>query len=220
LLVIVTLFDFRADYGVAHWRESDRHLEFWLTSFRDRPEILAWDLKNEPDSDRRLHGRRSVDRFLKFIAERARNYDPNHLLTIGWYSADASCQGEGDLDLDFVSFHEYGAPARLREQVAAVIRRCGSRPVVLGEFGAPSGILGTGLQAEYFEQAAAQLAGQPLAGYLVWTWSDFASLPRQVTQGDQGAIEREATFGVLDLDASEKPALARIRTLFSRLDVH
>ncbi|MFN8501388.1 hypothetical protein [Kouleothrix sp.] len=210
LVVIVTLFDFRAEYDLLHWPDADRHLEALLTRFASHPAILAWDLKNEPDLDDASAGAAVVDAWLAHIAAQARRYDPNHLLTIGWSSAGAARRLAGSVDL--VQFHFYAPAGTLAAQYAALQSAAPGRLLLLGEFGLPTwnSVFPNGHteaeQAAYYADvlAAARRAGG--AGYLAWTLYDFASVPANVAGRWPWQTGPQRHMGLLRADGSAKPA--------------
>ena len=103
LKVVVTLFDFYGDYSVLDWTLTHRHAQQIVSSFKEHPAILAWDLKNEPDLDFDSRGKDLVVQWLSHIADEIKKYDPNHLITIGWSSPEAAINLKKEVD--FVSFH-------------------------------------------------------------------------------------------------------------------
>ena len=87
LKVIVTLFDFRVNYELLLWPSADQQMRLLLAEFQSEPAILAWDIKNEPDLDYDTNGIPIVDNWLEHTVRLAKQYAPNHLVTIGWASA-------------------------------------------------------------------------------------------------------------------------------------
>lgn len=213
LKVIVTLFDFRAEYQPLAWPNADRQLEALLTRFKDNRAILAWDLKNEPDRDYATHGRETVNAWLVHTARLARSYDPHHLLTIGWSSPEAA-RALAD-QIDFVSFHFYAPAEQLRAQYSALRTAAPDRPIVLTEFGLPtwnSFFFPNGHsapeQAVYYADILATLRATDSAGYLAWTLYDFSSVPGDVAGRWPWQRGPQAHLGVLRADGQPKPAAA------------
>lgn len=212
LKVIVTLFDFRADYGLLHWPDADRQLQALLTRFATDPAILAWDLKNEPDLDYAAAGRERVDAWLAHTIRLARGYDPHHLLTIGWSTpAAAATLGEG---LDLVTFHYFQAAAALPGAYARVSAAVRDRPIALTEFGLPTwnSIFPHGHtepeQAQYYAEVLASLRGTASAGYLAWTLYDFGQVPATVAGRWPWRTGPQANLGILHQDGTPKAAAA------------
>ncbi len=213
LKVIVTLFDFRTDYSLLLWPNADRQLETLLTRFKDNPNILAWDLKNEPDRDYAASGRQRVNGWLAHTARLARTYDPNHLLTIGWSTPEAA-HALPEL-VDLVSFHYYAPAAELSQAYSALRAAVGDRPIVLQEFGLPtwnSFFFPHGHsrpeQAQYYADILATLRENDAAGYLAWTLYDFTHVPSTVAGRYPWQTGPQKHLGVLDRNGATKPAAA------------
>lgn len=213
LKVIVTLFDFRADYQPLGWPGADRQLEALLIRFKDSPTILAWDLKNEPNLDYAAHGRATVDAWLAHTARLARAYDPNHLLTVGWSSPDAARTLAEDLD--FVSFHFYAPAEQLLPEYTALRAAVPDRPIVLTEFGLPtwnSFFFPNGHsepeQAMYYADVLSALRATDSGGYLAWTLYDFADVPANVAGTWPWQRQPQKYLGILRGDGEPKPVAA------------
>ena len=212
LKVIVTLFDFRADYDLLHWPDADRHLETLLTRFADHPAILAWDLKNEPDLDDARAGQAVVDAWLAHLIEQARRYDSHHLLTIGW-SGPAAAQRLA-ASVDIVQFHYYAPVHEFQAQYSALRAASGEKPLLLGEFGLPTwnSVYPHGHteaeQAEYYASLLRELRAVNAAGYLAWTLYDVASAPAAVAGRWPWQTGPQKHMGVIRADNSAKPAAA------------
>lgn len=212
LKVIVTLFDFRADYDLLHWADADRQLETLLTTFVEHPAILAWDLKNEPDLDYARVGREVVNAWLEHVALQARRFDSNHLITIGWSSPDAAQQLIDKVDL--VQFHYYGLASDLQEKHESLRKAADEKPIFLGEFGLPTwnSIFPHGHteaeQASYYAELLTVLRKTDSAGYLAWTLYDFTNVPASVAGRWPWQTGPQRNLGILRADESAKPAAA------------
>lgn len=213
LEVIVTLFDLHLPYAPENWPDADAHLEAWLSRFATHDALLAWDIKNEPDLDFPSFGEAHVRHFLRFAAERARVYDPNHMLTVGFASAKQTCN-EPLSRWDFETFHHYGTPEDLERAGDDLRIRCEGRPYVLGEFGHPSHPTGAAEQDAYFGLVRAVLGRTGVSGYLIWSWTDFIHAPHEATSGDPLRFMRETSFGMVTADGLPKPALGTVGTWF------
>lgn len=212
LKVIVTLFDFRADYSLLHWAAADRHLEAILGPFAAHPAILAWDLKNEPDLDDRRAGALAVDAWLAHTLALARRLDPNHLLTIGWSSPEAARRLAEQVDV--VQFHYYAPAAELPDAYAALRAAAPEKPLLLGEFGLPTwnSVFPHGHteaeQAAYYADLLARLREVDAAGAMAWTLYDFAQVPAAVAGPWPWQTGPQAHMGVVRADGTEKPSAA------------
>ncbi|MDZ4722005.1 MAG: cellulase family glycosylhydrolase [Roseiflexaceae bacterium] len=216
LKVIVTLFDFRGDYNPLLWPQSDRHLETILTRFMDHPAILAWDLKNEPDLDYKRVGRETVDLWLAHSLRLARTYDPHHLITIGWSSAEvATTFGQA---LDLISFHDYLPPQGLLARYAQLRTALPGRPIILGEYGLPtwnSPFFPNGHteaeQANYYADVLSALHTTDAAGSLAWTLYDYGRVPASVAGSWPWQTGPQQQLGLLHANGTPKPAAALLR---------
>lgn len=216
LRVVVSLFDFRADYRPLQWATGDRQLEVLLRRFADSPTILAWDLSNEPNLAYRIGGKLTVDAWLVHTLRLAREFDPHHLLTIGWYELDAPTTLESLVDV--VSFHHYSVDPGFAAAYQSLRRSIPDKPLLLEEFGRstfnPLGFLGPFSEADqagYVRDVLGALEGTDCSGYLAWTLHDF-SIPPPISLWPEPLkpmVERH--FGVLRLDGSPKPALADLK---------
>ncbi|MGN6419555.1 MAG: glycoside hydrolase 5 family protein [Pseudobacter sp.] len=216
LKVIVTLFDFMGDYSLPVFAASDRQMETLLTSFRDHPAIFAWDLKNEPDLDFNHHPRAHVMEWLEWMLQRARTYDPVHLITIGWAHADNALLFKNQVD--FIAFHSYLSPALLEGSIESLRSGSGGKPLLLEETGmstyqgfwTPSGHSEKD-QADYLKAIQELLAREKVTGYLVWTLYDFSEVPAGVAGRLPWRRKPQGYFGILHSDGRPKPAAALFR---------
>ncbi|GGX24271.1 cellulase family glycosylhydrolase [Aquimarina muelleri] len=214
LKVIVTLFDFYGDYSVLDWTLTHRHAEQIVTPLANHKAILSWDIKNEPNLDFNSRGKESVLAWLKEMIYQIRNFDPNHLITIGW-----SDMGSADLlqeDVDMVSFHYYldiDEFAQKYKDVSAKI----SKPLVLQEFGlsssrglwSPFGASEKG-QANYYEQFQKMIKEENI-NYLSWTLYDFEEVPTAVVGKLPWRKHKQKHFGFIDSKGNKKPAFEFIK---------
>lgn len=209
LKVIVTLFDFFGDYSISSFSGSDRQLEAILTGFKNHPAILAWDLKNEPDLDFFHHDRQDVEEWLQWILQRARLYDPNHLLTVGWaFPENAHLFRQS---VDFISFHYYKDPAQLGAAISELKKKTDGKTVVLEECGhstykgiwAPRGSGEKG-QAEYLLAIQKALKANGDIPLLIWTLYDFETIPESVVGRLPWHKAPQGHFGILRSDGTPK----------------
>ncbi|MEM7537086.1 MAG: cellulase family glycosylhydrolase [Chloroflexota bacterium] len=215
LKVMFGLFDFRADYNLLLWSNGDRHMETILTEFADHPGLLAWDLKNEPDFDYDSAGKELVDGWLRHIAVLAREYDPNHLLTIGW-ALPESAFAHADL-LDFVSYHHYKAFDELPTFYGDLRFQVPDKPLVLSEIGLPtwnSPFFPNGHteaeQAYVYAETQKALKRTDSAGHIFWTLYDFNAVPSSVAGAMPWQKGPQAWMGIRRKDGSFKPAAALV----------
>ncbi|KAB8143774.1 cellulase family glycosylhydrolase [Chloroflexia bacterium SDU3-3] len=212
IMVVVTLFDFRADYGTLRWPDADAHMRTLLTSFAASPAILAWDLKNEPDLDYARSGRELVDAWLAHAADMAHHYDPNHPITIGWSSPQAAQSLVEKVDL--IQFHYYATAEAFPAAYVSLRAAAQGKPIVLGEFGLPTwnSVFPHGHteaeQAAYYADMLAALRQTDSAGFMAWTLYDFTAVPASVAGGMPWQVGPQRQLGLLRADGGAKPAAA------------
>jgi len=213
--VIVTLFDFPRSYDLINYTSTDRHLESILTKFKDNEAILAWDIKNEPDLDFKIYGEQVVNDWLAFVIARAREYDPNHLITIGW--SDAKDAHNLSDRVDFVSFHFYKKAENLSSTIKALKHKCADKKLVLGEFGQTS--LKSALtlyskseekQQDYYEEVFKVLEEEKVS-YVCWALHDFKDAPTEVFGLKPWIRGPQKHFGLLRNDGTQKPVASLIK---------
>lgn len=207
IAVIVTLFDFVGNYELPNWPACDRHLETILKKFRTHPAIFAWDIKNEPDLDFKHAQTDRVINWLEFMLAKARQYDPNHMITIGWSQPEMAYLYEERLD--FVSFHYYRKSKDLAVAIQELKQQT-NKPVVLGEFGMStynSYLFPFGKyeeeQAQYYNEILAVLEQDEIP-FISWTLHDFPEVPSKVVGSLPWRKNPQAHFGILKQDGSPK----------------
>ena len=201
LQVIITLFDFYGDYRIQDWTLTNAHLKKIVLACKDKPALLAWDLKNEPDLDFENRGEREVLSWLRQSIYYLKKIDPKHPITIGWSSPEKALLLENKVDI--VSYHYY----RDLEDLAtahATLTNATSKPVVLQEFGMSSY---RGLwnpfgnsekdQADYYTEFF-KTQKRDSIHYLSWTLFDFGEIPSRVAGDLPWRKNKQACFGIID----------------------
>ena len=201
LKVIITLFDFYGDYRLQDWTLTNAHLKSIVTSIKDHPALLAWDLKNEPDLDFDNRGEREVLSWLAHSINYLKELDPKHPITIGWSSPEKALLLENKVDI--VSYHYYRDLEDLATAHAALTNAT-SKPVVLQEFGMSSyrGLwnpFGNSKkdQANYYTEFF-KTQKRDSIHYLSWTLFDFRGIPNRVAGHLPWRKNKQACFGIID----------------------
>lgn len=212
LRVIVTLFD-SLDWTMYqpqnHWI-AEEYLKELVPPFAGDPNILCWDLQNEPDRAIALVGNSSVIPLFQRISALVRKLAPRHLQTIGWIDR-ARARYFPDLDalLDFWCFHYYDDANKLND-LATFYKSKTTKPVLLEEFGLPTG--GPGRdgsraeqdQAAHYRKVLQTLQDNRMCGSVFWILCDFPiGLAGNPPSPDDSP---ENHYGIFRLDYSEKPA--------------
>lgn len=221
LKVVLTLFDFLPGYAIRYYGSHEKHLRQLLSRYRHHPALLAWDLKNEPDLDFETHGRNTVLDWLAYMAGRARAYDPDHPLTIGWSAA-----GEATLlkdKLDFISFHYYRTPDSIGIHLSNLRAEIPEKMIMVSEFGLPTyqywwmpGGHSEEEQARYYQAFLDTVAVHPGTSFISWTLYDFPNLPDNVFGGPFWKTIPQKHYGIIRADGQHKPAAG----ILSRWDDH
>jgi len=210
LQVMITLFDFPVSFDLEYYTKSETQLKGLMERFKDHSALLGWDLKNEPDLDFKIHGKKKVLQWLDYLIERGRAYDPNHILTIGWSSPEAAVNLADKLDL--ISYHYYRDPKSLKLDMLKLKAEVYDKPLLMQEFGLPSNWkwykpLGYSEddQAEYLAEFKNKMEENELP-YLLWTLYDFTEIPTQVFGYKKWANSKQKYFGLIDRKGRKKPA--------------
>jgi hypothetical protein len=216
LKVIVTLFDFIHDYSLENWSKSDRQLERFLKRYKNNETIFAWDIKNEANLDYADHGEEFVEDWITFMLQRAKKYDPNHLITLGWNKPEVADRFSNVVD--FVSFHYYEDPIHLGKKIDDLQAKIGEKPLLLEEFGMSS------YHSIFYQQSKDEidqynyiantrkiLQEKGDIGYLVWTLHDFKEIPNYVVGKGFFAKKVQRDFGLYNRKGATKPAAELIK---------
>ena len=213
LAVIVTLFDFYGDYSVANWTLTQRHAETVVSSCKDFENIIAWDIKNEPDLDFESRGIQNVKPWLSEMIEVVKKAAPSHLVTIGYSNIKA-----GEIlkdEVDFISYHYYEDISLFKDKLA-VLEKATSKPLVMQEFGMSSNFgfwswFGNSKedQAEYHKKMQALFKEKQLA-FVSWTLYDFPKVPNGVAGKWPWIKNKQKQFGFIDVEGRQKPSFLYI----------
>jgi LysM repeat protein len=210
LQVMITLFDFPVSFDLDYYTKSETQLKGLMDRFKDHPALLGWDLKNEPDLDFKIHGKKKVLQWLEYLIERGRVFDPNHILTIGWSSPEAAVNLADKLDL--ISYHYYRDPTSLKLDMLKLKRAVDNKPLLLQEFGLPSNrkwykplAYSEEDQAAYLAEFKKEMEENDLP-YLLWTLYDFTDIPTQVFGYKKWANSKQKYFGLIDKNGKKKPS--------------
>ena len=119
LRFIVTLENYYFDKGPWWFDNHERYLDIYLPHvrktvwrFRNRPEIIAWELMNEPNCSKDVFNTcpGNLVRWAKNVSAEIKSLDPNHLISVGSISADGDMETYRQLHalstIDLVSLHK------------------------------------------------------------------------------------------------------------------
>lgn len=212
--VVVTLFDFYGNYSVLDWTLNHRHAEAIVTRFKDHAAILAWDIKNEPNLDFKSRGKQKVMAWLEHMILVIRNFDNNHLITIGW--SDVKSAPLLKNDVDFVSFHYYEDLKSLGTKYDKLKVKIPNKPIVLGEFGLSSysGVWnffkGSEEKQAAYHAEIQKVLTQKNIPFMSWTLYDFNEVPQSVVGHLPWRKNPQKKFGFIDANGNKKPSFKYI----------
>jgi len=211
LKLIVTLNDlpdltFRPVY--TDWNHYDAQTVYIVRRYRNEPNILAWDLRNEGDLD---YGIRPDDNphftqdkvitWLDHISKLVRENDPYHLLTAGWWGDPTITSPY----VDILSFHHWFTADQLQARIQDYIQR-NDKPLMLQELGyhswadAPHDQRDGVGQADILAETVSVAEAENISGWIIWTAFDFVPEPGK-------PHNFEHYFGLWQTDLTPKPAL-------------
>jgi GT2 family glycosyltransferase/membrane protein implicated in regulation of membrane protease activity len=172
------------------------------------PAVLCYSIGNEiPASIVRWHGRRRVETFLRELYWRAKDADPEGLVTYVNYPSTEYLQLPF---LDFVCFNVYlQSNERLAAYLARLVNLAGERPLVMGEIGLDSRRNGEQAQARLLQQQIRIASEAGCAGTFVYSWTD---------EWHRGGVEiHDWDFGLTRRDRTAKPALAAVAKMYAEV---
>ncbi|OWP85031.1 glycosyl hydrolase family 5 [Flavobacterium davisii] len=209
LFVIVTLFDFYSDYSIESWTLTHRHAEKIVTACTELDNILAWDIKNEPNLDFEKRKKQNVIPWLENMIDMIKQIDRKHLLTIG-YSNKESAEILKD-KVDFISFHYYEEPKTFLDSYHLVVKKT-KKPVIVGEFGLSSNKnfwnwFGNSKksQAQYHKGMQEYFRNNDIS-FISWTLYDFPIVPDSVFGNRFWIKNKQKNFGFIDKNGKKKPS--------------
>jgi endo-1,4-beta-mannosidase len=170
--------------------------------------ILAWDVRNEGDSDYGAFSAPVVLNWLKQTIAQIRQLDSNHLITAGWGSNAQATIGL----VDFVSFHYYGNLQGLMQRLNP-LRAITSKPILLEESGVRTFGVSEQDQSSQMHDALAFIDSSGSAGWVVWTAFDF---PRDATCIPPACPDKEngqQHFGLWHTDYTPKAAVDMLKSV-------
>lgn len=219
LRLLVALFDFYEEFPAAGTRAEAanlRYLEQLLGNFAGDDRIFAWDLHNEPDNYTRWAEKGEAQQVLDWLgrmADAVHRLAPNHLVTVGMghYEHLYAPGPDGRRVVDYsdvVSVHIYNAADAARQ--LDEVRRHTGKPILLQEFGWPSGPACylpeySEAQQEIVYRTMLEAARGRVAGVMAWTLRDYDAAPTYRWE------TREEHYGLYRPDGTLKPAAAHLR---------
>jgi aryl-phospho-beta-D-glucosidase BglC (GH1 family) len=214
LKVMITLFDFYGDYSVLNWTLNRKHAETIVSTFKNHPALIAWDIKNEPDLDFDSRGKTTVISWLKNIASLVKSIDQKHPITIGWSNAkDAVILKD---NVDFISFHYYKKTLNFKKTYTSLKKETSSKQVIVTEFGTTSykGFwkpFGSSedKQGEYYKYMQEQLRKQDVS-FMSWTLYDFTKIPKEVVGKLPWKRNAQEHFGFINKNGKKKKSFKYI----------
>ncbi len=200
--VVPTLLDFPVGFNLHQWTDYNHQVKTIMQRYNEANNILLWDLKNEPDIDFQYHPRADVMACMTYLLEQARNYAPDHGLTISW-AMSAEAHRLADL-VDVVSYHHYKKGQTFKAAIQDIQEQVGeNKPIYVSEFGKSSftGLAfwkdGEGEQQTYRETSE-QFMGDLGVSHAVWCLHDYEEAPRNVFGWKPWIRWSQKKFGVVE----------------------
>jgi GT2 family glycosyltransferase len=186
-------------------QEARRQVRRAAERGRGHPSTLAYSVGNEvPPNIVRWHGARRVERFLRELADVARQADPDGLCTYANYPSTEY------LDLSFLDFATFNVYLHDRETFRRYLFRLqnlvGDRPLVLGELGMDTLRHGEIGQALFLKGHATEATLLGLAGTFIFSWTD--------AWHTGGFPVENWAFGITGADRSPKASYHALREVF------
>ena len=111
------------------WPRLEKYVKGILTTFKDDPRILLWDLYNEPGNNNL--GEKSLP-LVKEVFRWARAVNPSQPLTIGVWFDNPKLNPVQIEASDIVTFHNYDGPDQLKARIDS-LKKTG-RPLICTEY--------------------------------------------------------------------------------------
>jgi hypothetical protein len=111
------------------WNRLERYVKGVLTTFKDDPRILLWDLYNEPGNG--AQHEKSLP-LLQAVFEWAWNVRPSQPLSVGLWYDNAPLSNFQISASDVITFHNYSDAANLEAQIHTL--RALNRPLICTEY--------------------------------------------------------------------------------------
>ncbi|NNJ09025.1 cellulase family glycosylhydrolase [Chloroflexales bacterium ZM16-3] len=217
--LIVSLFDFYETFPVPGTRAEQANIAYintLLGNFIGDDRIIAWDIHNEPDHYTLWDKEGNRDQVLSWLgrmADAIHAVAPNQLVTVGMGQYNnlwvVGPDGRRPVDYsDVISVHIYNAADAARQ--LDELRSHTGKPILLGEFGWPTGpacavrAYSEQEQDTMYQTTLAAAQGR-VAGVIAWTLRDFDAGPTMRWE------TREEHYGLFRPDGSLKPAAQRLR---------
>ncbi len=124
-----------------HYKEEDLpHIRAVVPRFRDRPEILMWELMNEPgcaEGDEPKRCQQHIYNWASAVSAEIKALDPHHLVSIGALSAEGTRYHRSNYEdmhelptVDVISLHRFvGKTSRTEMRLATEL----NKPIYVGE---------------------------------------------------------------------------------------
>ncbi|OWP74732.1 glycosyl hydrolase family 5 [Flavobacterium oreochromis] len=209
LFVIVTLFDFYSDYSVESWTLTHRHAEKIIMECIEFENILAWDIKNEPNLDFENRKKQNVIPWLENMIDLIKELDTKHLVTIGYSNRESAEILKNKVD--FISFHYYDNPSNFLKTYHGLVKAV-NKPVILEEFGLSSNKnfwnwFGNSKedQAKYHKEMQEYFKGNDIS-FISWTLYDFSTVPDFIFGNKFWIENKQKNFGFIDKSGKKKPS--------------
>ncbi len=189
------------------WSHYDAQTAYIVRRYRNESSLLAWDVRNGPDSDLQdIPGRfteAEVMAWLAHITTLIRQNDPHHLLTAGWMGDPLPTAP----DVDILAFQHWEENKTLVRRLANYSHKT-SRPLLLiaaGEHSwpySPDSPQDEASQTAYLQEITT-LTEANQVGWVIWTAFDFAPAPGQPDNTN-------LHFGLWRTDLTPKPVVEKL----------
>jgi len=195
-----------------------------ITRDRHHPCIVAWGLCNE------VNGQNPpAQKFIRRMAEEARNLDPARLLTYPSHSLYEHPERDVAGEFDFISWNEYyeswhqGDVDALRRNLEAIHQAFPAKPIVVSEYGycecTPDRLAGDARRIEILRNHTGVMCEfEYVGGAIFFCYNDYRT---HVGDKGLGALQQRV-HGVVDLYGQRKPSFEALRaesSPFSELSV-